>query len=352
MQVGVIEGFYGRGWRDDDRNELIKRLLPIGYGHYLFAPKHEAKLRSRWREPWSESEFSVISNLASFCRSLNIAFGVGLSPLKLSSIDDLNERDALRLKLAQIDLLAPYWLGVFFDDMPNDRAALAQHQIKTLDFIAQHSSAKKIIMCPSYYSTDDVLQEVFGAMPKHYWRQLGAGIDTRVELFWTGEKVCSEQFTKSNLDFIASEFRREPTLWDNYPVNDGARTSKFLHLKPFSGRESWLENYIAGHFVNPMNQACLSMLPMSTLPLIYQGYGPHEIHRAWCDMAKTLWGDCGAAIIEHAERFQTQGLDLIEEIEKHELLRKYAQYGSAASAEIVDWLADRYQFDPACLTDS
>lgn len=59
-------------------------------------------------------------------------------------------------------------------------------------------------------------------------------------------------------------------MWDNYPVNDGSKASSFLHLRAFENRPAELAELTAGHAVNPMKQAALSVLPLATLPMSYR----------------------------------------------------------------------------------
>ena len=76
----------------------------------------------------------------------------------------------------------------------------------------------------SYYET------VFGAMPTNYWTDLGQGLDSRFDLFWTGPKVCSTDYPLDHLSWVAEQLGRRPFLWDNYPVNDGKKASDYLYL--------------------------------------------------------------------------------------------------------------------------
>src|SRR5690606_38231537 len=91
------------------------------------------------------------------------------------------------------------------------------------------SSADRIILCPTYYSDDPVLERVFGERPHNYWQNLGEQLDSRTDIFWTGPRVCSEHFNVEHLHAVGQRLGRKPFLWDNYPVNDGAIKSRHLH---------------------------------------------------------------------------------------------------------------------------
>lgn len=85
------------------------------------------------------------------------------------------KRPALLEKVRLIDeVLQPDILAVLFDDMKGDTPDLARHQLTIAHDIAAHSKASRLIFCPSYYSTDPVLEKVFGAMPPAIWKSLAS----------------------------------------------------------------------------------------------------------------------------------------------------------------------------------
>jgi hyaluronoglucosaminidase len=50
--TGLVEGFYGRQWRDEDRIACLRFIAGTGFRYYLYAPKGDAVLRRRWPERW------------------------------------------------------------------------------------------------------------------------------------------------------------------------------------------------------------------------------------------------------------------------------------------------------------
>ena len=52
INAGVIEGFFGRPWDWRARQGTIDFLRDNGYQFYVYAPKADAFLRRRWREPF------------------------------------------------------------------------------------------------------------------------------------------------------------------------------------------------------------------------------------------------------------------------------------------------------------
>ena len=345
--LGVIEGFYGRPWSWRDRHAQVAFLAQVGLGTYIYAPKADSFLRKRWSEPWPAQHFSELVALAETCRVSGVSWGLGLSPFELYRDYDSSGRKRLQAKLAEINSLKPDVLCVLFDDMRGDVPELAARQAEIVHEIVRDSCAGQVIMCPSYYSYDPVLEKVFGARPVSYWEELGKRLDRGVGFFWTGDKVCSTGYRAASVQQIAEQLGRAPVLWDNYPVNDGARMSRRLHLQPFRERPSAPVDWLGGHLVNPMNQAWLTRIPLVTLT------GPAGAPAERFIRAARVC--CPPALVRLLSRdlelFSGAGLDGISEGDKCALLREYGAVTHPCALEICQWLRGEYAFDPACLTD-
>ena len=349
--LGIIEGFYGEPWSWETRGGYPAFLAKAQLNTYIYAPKSDAKLRKQWREPWTARELETLVKLASRCQAEGIRFGLGLSPYGLGErLSDSDRRLMLR-KLAQIAELPVANMAILFDDMQSTGPAMLSQQLKVVDMVAEQLNAQNVIVCPSYYSTDPILEKLFGEKPKDYWSDLGRYLDSHIDIFWTGEKVCSEHYSASHLGQMAEVFKRKVVLWDNYPVNDGQKLSQFLHLKPFNGDVKVLEAYTRGHLANPMNQAHLSQLPLSTLSALYAGCEQEAVWENWLVQLEAVFQLPRQTLIADIEQFQTVGLGQLKPAEKQALIDKYKQLSHPMAIEIVDWLSGCYRFDPACLTD-
>lgn len=348
---GVIEGFYGRQWSWQQRLDYAQFLKDHGFSVYVYAPKGDALLRNQWRKLYPEHEWQQLSVLASRYQQLGVGWGVGLSPLGLAQAYSEDDRRALQSKVQQLNQLSPDVLCILFDDVRGDIDGLAARQLQITADIVAVSDASRHIVCPTYYSFDPVLEQVFGTMPTNYLHDLGVGLDSAVDIFWTGNQVISDAFAQSDLHPVAQLLGRKPLLWDNYPVNDGRVTSDYLHLQPFTGRPHQLREWCAGHLVNPMNQPALSKLVLPSLQAIYQqksAYNPAAAKQQALaslgneGLAKQLSADYGL--------FQQQGLSLIDRTSREALIATYKAFKHDVADEIVDWLQGDYQFDPDCLT--
>ena len=181
-ELGIVEGFYGPLWSWEQRRQLVRRLAPHGYGFYLYAPKADAFLRRRWREPHPLKAAAEMADFARFCKTAGVRFGVGLSPFELFNNFDESGRQALALKLAFFDQLGLDELAILFDDMRGAGPQMAQAQADIVHWIAEHSAVRRISMCPTYYSDDPILDRVFGQRPADYLQTLGQALDGYLEI--------------------------------------------------------------------------------------------------------------------------------------------------------------------------
>ncbi len=347
---GVVEGFYGRSWDWADRGGYASFLPRVGLNTYVYAPKSDACLRTNWAKPWSDSELAALSSCARQFAGQGVTFGIGISPIGLAGRPSRQQLADLQVKLEQMASVSTSLWCILFDDVPSSGADMASCQAYLYDRIRSVGSPERIIVCPSYYSTDPVLEKLFGPRPPDYWRELGKALDSDVDFFWTGERVCSDDYSKENLEFIADQMQRLPVLWDNYPVNDGAKASRFLHLDPYSGRHAFLGSYTAGHLANPMNQPWLSRLPLATLSSVVTGAKYEQRLHAWDAMIQELMPDDVDRFRKDAAVFSARGLEDFTRQEKDSMAAYYATVESPAAVELVAWLREEYAFDPACLT--
>lgn len=341
-ELGIIEGFYGRPWSWDEREATIAFLAPHGYRFYLYAPKVDFHLRRRWHEDHPRDQADALARLSTRCAEMGVRFGIGLSPFEVREFGAA-EREALGRKLAFFDAIGVRDLSILFDDMRGDVPGLAERQLEIVDWAAARTAADRIIVCPSYYTDDPVLDRVFGQRPEGYIEALGAGLDPRIEIFWTGEEVCSYEFSPGHLRRVADQLRRKPFLWDNYPVNDGQRMSQFLHVRGFTGRPAGMGGLIAAHGINPALQATLTCIPALTLVESYRRGDEYEYGTATLRAAVQVLGEeLGTRLYEDMLFLQDVGVDRLEAREA-ELRGRWTGVDHPAAREIIAWLDGGYR---------
>ena len=272
-------------------------------------------------------------------------FGLGLSPYELYRDFSGADKAAFVAKLRSLDQIGIDDLAILFDDTRGDIPALAAREAEIVHTAMAHTRASRVFMCPTYYTDDRMLDVVFGERPAHYLQDLGRRLDPRVAVYWTGEEICSRQFSPGHLGQVAEALGRKPTLWDNYPVNDGPRMSRFLHLRGFTGRLSAIGPHIAAHAINPALQPHLSLIPAATLPASYREGPAYRYMQAFREAAQALAGGELATMLEqdlHALQdcgFGALGDDL------GRLRQRYAAVDHPMAAEVVRWLDGSYTVD-------
>jgi hyaluronoglucosaminidase len=351
--LGIIEGFFGRDWSWGNRKTYAKFLALNGFSFYIYAPKSDKYLRKHWQRDWPHHEKKELHDLRDAYRVRNVDFGIGLSPHEIYLDNSRDNREHLVQRVEQINELCPDILCLLFDDMRGDIPNLANIQIDLIHQVAEVSKARKIIFCPTYYSFDPVLEKVFGTRPTNYWQDLNKNLDKSIDIFWTGEKVCSPDYSVKHLNEVTDLLGRKPFLWDNYPVNDGAVRSRQLYLRPLSESHSNIQNHVAGHALNPMNQPYLSQIALASLPHAYRNAGNYNSERIFMEIANELCGEeLAETLFNDLSLLQDKGLSKFSDEEKNELIQRYSVFqNNPFCTEIIDWLNGEYQFDPACLTE-
>ncbi len=226
--------------------------------------------------------------------------------------------------------------------MRGDFSDLAERQAEIVAFASEQTDAKRIFMCPSYYSDDPVLDRVFGVRPDDYLVRLGQLLDPVIPVYWTGEEVCSREYGLGHLSDVAAALGRKIALWDNYPVNDGPRMSRHLHLRSFTGRLADAGACVSHHAINPASQPILGCIPALTLPWVYERGSDYRYGAALAEAAAEICGaDLAAMLQNDLLSLQDSGLDKIGD-RREKLKARYAAIDHPAAREVVDWLDDGY----------
>ena len=345
--VGVIEGFFGPSWPMEERKSYATFLSQHGGSFYIYAPKQDANLRRNWREDWSLEYLNQLKYLVQTFHSFNIRFGVGFSPFGIGT--QLSKEDSLCLK-TKVKILSDLnvdILGIFFDDMPtNDN--LAHTQIETVKVVKECFS-QKIIFCPSYYSTDPILDKVFGKRPDHYLETIGEEVPLDVSIVWTGPKVISPDIDSKHLNEITTIIKRKPFLWDNLYANDGPKNCKFLKMKFFEGRSMDILQHSEAIGLNMMNQPELSKVLFLSSRLVLNGEDPESALGLALDKLCTF--EFKKFFLNYREQFLINGVDSFSSEKKMTLIDELKTFSDKAALEIIEWLEGRYVVGAECLTD-
>lgn len=340
---GVIEGFFGAPWSYETRIALIKAWAKLGISSYVYAPKSDRNLREGWRRPHTQQQQEHFQVLSRTCRENGLSFGMGLSPYELYK-EPLDVAEVqLLARVTDLVSLGLDSIAILFDDMRGDVEGLATSQAHLVNAVHRvFGDQLKVTMCPSYYTDDPILDRVFGARPPGYIADLGTLLDPAVGVYWTGPKVCSSHYPADHLLKISERLKRKPLIWDNYPVNDGPKMCKHLHLEPFSTRAALLAG-AAGVVVNPMNQGWLSLLPLSSLEQALTTQGKSRWQLVFSESLQEL-------LARDLALFK-RGLDEIPPPTTERLVAEYNKHAHPAATEVISWLRGETIVGPECLTN-
>ncbi len=352
FEYGVIEGFFGKPWGWQMREDYASFLKQNGFRFYIYAPKADPYLRTHWQDFWPDATFAALQKLGEQYQQAGLAWGLGINLYNIHFDYDRQTIEQLETKIQYLNQLQPNILAILFDDMRGDCDRIASIQTEITHRITELSTAQRFMMCPTYYSGSNVLDRLFGERPSNYLETLGQQLDPQVQVFWTGPEICSSHYPLPHLQEVSQKLGRKPFIWDNYPVNDSANTCDYLHLRAFENRPYQMQEWTSGHVVNPMNQAYLSQIPLQTLHLSYQDQDRYCPQQALQVAATALCGkNVAKVLLADLPLFQDQGLKQLSPTTKTELIAKYAKIGTKYTQEIVSWLQGEFPFSTDCLTE-
>ncbi|WP_206240734.1 beta-N-acetylglucosaminidase domain-containing protein [Novosphingobium terrae] len=336
--LGLVEARFGRIWSEDERAYVVSTLAAVGYSFYHYGPKADRALRRDWRRPHSAEDGAMLMRLSARVRAAGMRFGMALTPVGATHPFDEQTRADLARRVAGLDAIGIDDLAIFFDDLRGDMPDLAARQAEVVNFCAALTKATRVYTCPTYYADDRILDVVFGERPANYLADLGRLLDPQVQVYWTGEEVCARAIEPAHLARVAQELGRKVCLWDNYPVNDGSRMSRFLHLRGLTGRLANNAAHISGHALNPAIQAYLTCIPALTLPMLYQQGEGYSYGAGFSAAARQLLGDDFAARLqEDLLIFQDIGHERLG-ARADRLRQRYDKLDHPAAREILRWL--------------
>jgi hyaluronoglucosaminidase len=322
---GVIEGFYGKPWSEDQRLDMIEFLAVHRFNTFLYAPKDDPFLRDRWREPHADDALRRLRSTITRCHDNDVTAMIGVSPglsMQYSSAADRARLDAKVLGLldAGADCVA-----VLFDDIPpylqhpadlDAFGSLAEAHAEVSNHVADELASRSIplAVCPTGYH---------GEGDEEYLVTLGSLLDGRVDLFWTGRAICAPAITAAEAVAFARGARRPPLYWDNYPVNDVAMIHE-AHLGPYRGRDPLLDRFSVGVMANAMEHAEASKIALATIADYLWAPASYDPERSWQRALAEAGGpdawalQCFADTVRGSCLAEPDPIDLGRELERFE----------------------------------
>jgi hyaluronoglucosaminidase len=333
---GVIEGFYGTPWSDEQRLDMIDFLTAHRYNTFLYAPKDDPFLRDRWREPHAAEPQQRLRAAVDRCHHVDVTAMVGISPGLSMQYSEASDRQLLDDKvLALLDAGVDH-VALLFDDIPQhlqhaaDRGvyrSLAEAHADVANHVAAvlRERSCPLVVCPTVYC---------GAGDEEYAVTLGSLLDGRVDLFWTGRAICAPAITAAEAVTFARGALRPPLYWDNYPVNDVAMIHE-AHLGPYLGRDPLLDRFAVGVMANAMEHAEASKLALATIADYLWDPATYDPEQSWRRAIAELGGpdawalECFADTVRGSCLSEPDPLELTGEIARFEFA---LAHGDAAAA--------------------
>jgi protein O-GlcNAcase / histone acetyltransferase len=301
--AGVIEGFYGQPWSQQERLELFERMAEWGLNTYFYGPKDDLKHRALWRETYTDAEANPLRESIQACQQRHLRFIYALGPgldIRYRGETDL---DCLRRRFEQMQALGCRHFALLFDDIPDrlDPAdlrqwgslAAAQCQVANsmYDWCRKRYPDTRFLFCPTPYCGRMAERKLGG---EDYLSTIGRQLAPGIDVLWTGPEIISREITVAHLRELQTVLRRKPLLWDNLHAND--YDGRRFYCGPYAGRPPELRGLASGILVNPNNEYPLNFVPLRTLAQFVIGEG------AWDARAAYL-----AAMLEWLPHFATVG---------------------------------------------
>lgn len=278
---GIVEGFYGPPWTDEQRLEIVEFIGARGMNTFVYAPKDDPLVRRDWRSPYGGADRARLARLAERSAANGVDLVFCLSPgLSIRYSDDA-DTEAVLAKFEAVADLGVRSFGLLLDDIPQDlqhpadvRAFddLVDAHIALIDrVVAGLDWRGRFFVCPTVY---------WGYGDEAYVVRLGRGIDPRIDLFWTGRAICSATLDLIDAAAFARATGRPATYWDNYPVNDVAMGHE-LHIGPYRGRDPHLWRFATGVIANGMSRFESSKIAFATIAEYLAAPLTYDPETAW-----------------------------------------------------------------------
>ena len=256
---GVVEGFYGTPWTQENRIDMINFCNSHGLNAYIYAPKDDPYHRAKWREPYPADKLNELAKLIKSAQDNNVKFIFAVSPgldLNYSSAADL---EIMIQKLTTIYNLGVRDFAIFFDDI-EAKDALGQTAFLNLleeCFVKKHDDISPLITVPTEYFRFDMIKD---GQVKTYTKDFSMTLDPDIMVLYTGEGVVQPTINDEQYKAATDIYGRELGIWWNYPVTDYMESK--LALGPIDNLPQ--HSNIPAIFFNPMKHEQLSKIALAT----------------------------------------------------------------------------------------
>ena len=256
---GIVEGFYGTPWTNENRIDMFEFCKVHGFNAYIYAPKDDPYHRSKWREPYPQEKLTEIKNLIDSAQKNNVKFIFAVSPGLDLNYSYSSDVDSMIQKLTSIYNLGVRDFAIFFDDIENKDGGAQAEFLNLIEekFIKTHNDISPLITVPTEYYRKNMIDEN-GRKP--YTVNFLKTLSPEILVLYTGEGVVRPELTDEQYKLANDIYERNLGIWWNYPVND------YLEEKLALGAIENLPRHsnIPAIFFNPMKYEQLSKIALAT----------------------------------------------------------------------------------------
>uniref|UniRef100_A0A6G1SJD5 protein O-GlcNAcase n=1 Tax=Aceria tosichella TaxID=561515 RepID=A0A6G1SJD5_9ACAR len=253
---GVVEGFYGKPWTFHQRRDLFKQLKKLKLNSFMYAPKGDAKHRSKWRQLYNDTEARELKILIDEAAANGIDFYYSLAPGLDMVYSEPDDSEQLCRKFDQLKSLGCKSFALLFDDIEpslsheKDRVIFknnyASAQVSVTNLIYEYLGRPKFLFCPTEYCESRAVPNVLNSL---YLNTIGTGLHQGIDIMWSGSRVISRYITEESIKELNSVIRRRVLIWENLHANDYDK--KRVYLGPYSGRSTKIIPQLRGVLTNP-----------------------------------------------------------------------------------------------------
>ena len=120
---GIVEGFYGTPWTQEDRLNQIRFYGENKMNTYIYAPKDDPYHRDQWRDPYPQEEMARMQELINTANENKVDFVFAISPGKDIDMNSEADYKALVDKCESLYDMGVRSFAILWDDIFTDDGA-------------------------------------------------------------------------------------------------------------------------------------------------------------------------------------------------------------------------------------
>ena len=273
-QRGLVEGYYGNPYSEDDRMGLLQMFGEMKMNVYIYGPKDDAYHKSKWREEYPAELGKKITEYVNVAKANKIEFMWAIHPGEDIQWNDTDRANIVN-KLKAMCALGVRSFAVFWDDLWGDDGTHGDEQAELMNYIAAelrkaYPDVKPLTICPTQYNR--------GWANSIYLPALGDIMNSDINIMWTGNSVV-DMINYSDMTWINNQIKRKAYIWLNYPVSDYC--INHLLMGPTYGNDLNIADMLSGFVSNPMEYAEASKVSLFSIADYTWNMPAYDSNTSW-----------------------------------------------------------------------